>query len=71
MFAHVPAGFINDLSQFQVTCVSFPVYFSVCVCVCECHARDQRTNMRQTSTNIGRIVPNNMAAVAMEVLPFR
>lgn len=32
MFAHVPAGFIGDLSQCQVTRVSVPCVF-LCVCV--------------------------------------
>lgn len=78
MFAHVPAGFINDLSQCQVTCVSAPVYF----CLCECHARDQTVwgrlwgqvwgRVRDGLEKwIGRIVTHNMAAVAMEIQPFR
>lgn len=48
MFAHVPAGFIGDLSQCQVTRVSVPCVF-LCACVRHMTRDSGRRKRRHTS----------------------
>lgn len=64
MFAHVPAGFIGDLSQRQMTCVSVRVCVRVMHVTRDSVRRRRRRHTRVTKIIVGIIVTHSIVAVA-------